>query len=33
VLREIGLRSEKRAQKTEKAVLDVIEGEFSEAAE
>jgi hypothetical protein len=33
VLREIGLRSEKRAQKTEKAVLDVIEGDFSEAAE
>lgn len=33
VLREIGLRNEKRAQKTEKAVLDVVEGEFSEAAE
>jgi hypothetical protein len=33
VLREIGLRSEKRAQKTEKAVLDVIDAEFSDAAE
>lgn len=33
VLREIGLRSEKRAQKLEKAALEIIDGEFSEAAE
>ena len=33
VLREIGLRSEKRAQNLEKATLGIIDGEFSEAAE
>jgi hypothetical protein len=33
VLREIGLRSEKRAQRMEKAALGIIDGEFSEAVE
>ena len=33
ILREIALRSERKAQKLDKASLDVIEAEFSEAAE
>jgi hypothetical protein len=33
VLKEIGLRSERKAQKLNKASSEVIEGEFSEAAE
>jgi hypothetical protein len=33
ILKEIGLRSERKAQKLDKASSDVIEGEFSEAAE
>jgi hypothetical protein len=32
-LKEIGLRSERKAQKLNKASLDIIEGEFTEAAE
>jgi hypothetical protein len=33
ILKEIGLRSERKAQKLDKASSEVIEGEFSEAAE
>jgi hypothetical protein len=33
ILKEIGLRSERKAQKLNKASLDIIEGEFTEAAE
>ena len=33
ILKEIGLRSERKAQKLAKASSDVIEGEFTEAAE
>ena len=33
VLKQIGRRSERKAQKLNKASSDVIDGEFSEAAE
>ena len=33
ILKEIGLRSERKAQKLDKASSEVIEGEFTEAAE
>ena len=33
ILKEIGLRSERKAQKLAKASSDIIDGEFSEAAE
>jgi hypothetical protein len=33
ILKEIGLRSERKAQKLNKASLDIIDGEFTEAAE
>ena len=33
ILKEIGLRSERKAQKLAKATSGIIDGEFSEAAE
>ena len=33
ILKEIGLRSERKAQKLAQAASDFIEGEFTEAAE